>query len=307
MATDDQLRRTGSFPLIRRTLRFGLRVIRSFLRNHGILLAGGVGYNILLSAVPLFAVLCVMLTHVVDEQRLLGIIALQVHHLAPTQAELLLDAVRELLDSRDIISTVGVMALLFFSSFAFRILEDAMAIIFHQPDNLAHRSFWVSALLPYAFILVLGAALMILTLLTTGATALNQLAVALFDRGLPLSGASGVLLNLFSFAGMVGLFSAIYKVLPVVKIALRRALVGGFVAALLWEGVRVVLAWYFLNISLVNVVYGSLGTLIVLLLSLEIGAVILLLGAQVIAELERSARADRPWHWAPGDPPLPRH
>ena len=41
------------------------------------------------------------------------------------------------------------------------------------------------------------------------------------------------------------------------------------------------------TLSLVNVVYGSLGTAIVVLISLEIAGMILLLGAQVIAEYER--------------------
>jgi len=40
-------------------------------------------------------------------------------------------------------------------------------------------------------------------------------------------------------------------------------------------------------VSKVNVVYGSLTTAIVVLLSLEIAATLLLFGAQVIAEYER--------------------
>ena len=40
------------------------------------------------------------------------------------------------------------------------------------------------------------------------------------------------------------------------------------------------------SVSLVNVVYGSLATVVVVLLTLEAAAIILLLGAQVIAELE---------------------
>jgi uncharacterized BrkB/YihY/UPF0761 family membrane protein len=47
-----------------------------------------------------------------------------------------------------------------------------------------------------------------------------------------------------------------------------------------------VLVWYFATLSQVGVVYGSLTTSIVLLLGLEIGATLLLLGAQVIAEYE---------------------
>jgi uncharacterized BrkB/YihY/UPF0761 family membrane protein len=47
------------------------------------------------------------------------------------------------------------------------------------------------------------------------------------------------------------------------------------------------LVWYFSKLSLVNVIYGSFATAIIILVSLEVGAIILLLGAQVIAEYER--------------------
>ncbi len=64
--------------------------------------------------------------------------------------------------------------------------------------------------------------------------------------------------------------------------------------------------FYFANLSFVNVVYGSLATLIVVLLTLEIGAVILLLGAQVIAELEHNARRGLPWYVDPRRQPVSR-
>ena len=59
------------------------------------------------------------------------------------------------------------------------------------------------------------------------------------------------------------------------------------------------LLWYFATLSQVNVVYGSLTTAIVVLLSLEIAAALLLLGAQVISEHERIGRSD------PNAPPKP--
>ncbi|MEC9482848.1 MAG: YihY/virulence factor BrkB family protein [Halomonas sp.] len=280
--------------------RFALRVLVIFFYNRGILLAGGVGYSVLLSVVPLFAVLCVLLTHIVNEQQLLAIISIQARHLAPAHANIILDAVRALLDSRAVVGTVGTLVLLFFSSFAFRMLEDSISIIFHQPEDPARRRFWISALLPYAFIVMLGAGLLALALLIVLANAFNDMVIALFGIELHTAGMATALLNLFSFIGMFLLFSAIYKVMPVVRIGYLRAFIGGFVAALLWEGVRVLLIYYFANLSLVNAVYGSLATIVVVLLSLEIGSIILLLGAQVIAELERSARAGVPWHTEPG-------
>ncbi len=283
-------------------MRFILRVLGAFFHNRGILLAGGVGYSVLLSAVPLFAVLCVLLTHIVQEQQLLAIISVQARHLAPTHADVILDSVRALLDSRDVVGIVGTLVLLFFSSFAFRMLEDSISLIFHQPEDPARRRFWVSVLLPYAFMVMLGAGLLALALLVVLANAFNSLVIALFGIELHSAQLATALLNLFSFIGMFLLFSAIYKVMPVVRIGYYRALIGGFVAALLWEVVRLVLVYYFANISLVNAVYGSLATIVVVLLSLEIGSIILLLGAQVIAELERSAKAGLPWYCDPSRP-----
>ncbi len=49
----------------------------------------------------------------------------------------------------------------------------------------------------------------------------------------------------------------------------------------------IVLVWYYSVLSLVNLIYGSIATVVVALLSVEAVALILLLGAQVIAELER--------------------
>ncbi|PKG49391.1 MULTISPECIES: YihY/virulence factor BrkB family protein [Halomonadaceae] len=298
---------SAALLLIPKLVLFAWRVLRNFLKNHGILLAGGVGYNILLSIVPLFALLVVLLTQVVDQQHLLNVLAIQARHMAPAHAEVLLDAVRSLLETRDVIGILSFPILLLFSSFAFRMLEDALAIIFHAPDSPhIKRSVWVSVMLPYAFMVVLGAALMVLTLVVTLASSLNTLVMLLFDRELPLAGLSEPVLNLASFIGVFLLFSAIYKVLPVVKIALHRAIVGGFVAALMWEGVRLILVYYFVNLSFVNAVYGSLATLVIVLISLEVGAIILLLGAQVIAELERNTRLGLPWHIDPSRQPVTR-
>ncbi len=269
---------------IRRLWLFSRRVLRDFFRNHGILLAGGVGYNVLLSAVPLLALLGVLLTRIVEEEQLLEVMAIQAQHFAPAHAGVWLDAVRAFMESRDIIGIAGIPVLLFFSSFAFRMLEDSIAIIFHRPGN-PRRSIWFSAVLPYAFMLMLGIGLLTLTLVFAFVNTLYE--------------EPGLLLYLLSFVSVFLMFSAIYKVLPIVRISPRRAVVGGLVAAILWETTRLVMMYYFLNISFVNVIYGSLATIIVLLVSLEVGSIILLLGAQVIAELERSERAGVPWHVSP--------
>ncbi|KXS53038.1 MAG: Ribonuclease BN [Marinobacter sp. T13-3] len=266
---------------VQHLLRFARRVVGRFWANHGILLAGGVGYNVLLSAIPLAALLGVVLSHIVPEAKLLEVISFQARLLGTGQSALLVEAVKTFLNSREVVGFISVPVMLFFSSFAFRMMEDAIAIIFHRPDAPS-RSFWVSAVLPFAFILVLGIGLLSLTLVVIFAD-------LFYDR-------PGTVLYPLSFLCMFVLFSAIYKVLPIVRIKPSRAIIGGFVAALLWEGTRLVLMYYLQNVSFVNVIYGSLTTSIIILITLEVGAIILLLGAQVIAELEDSAYAGLPWY-----------
>ena len=87
--------------------------------------------------------------------------------------------------------------------------------------------------------------------------------------------------------GEIFLLTAVYLVMPVGRLSFRHALLGGTAAALLWEITRHILVWYFSTMSQIQVVYGSLTTAIAALLSVEIGAIVLLLGAQVIAEYER--------------------
>jgi membrane protein len=79
-------------------------------------------------------------------------------------------------------------------------------------------------------------------------------------------------------------------VMPVGRLSFRHALAGGVTATVLWEIVRRLLAWYFATLSMVNVVYGSLASSIGVLLSFEAAALVLLVGAQVIAEFERVRR-----------------
>jgi uncharacterized BrkB/YihY/UPF0761 family membrane protein len=87
--------------------------------------------------------------------------------------------------------------------------------------------------------------------------------------------------------GEILLLTSVYLVMPVGRLAWSHALVGGVTATILWEITRHILIWYFSTLSFVSVIYGSLATTVVILLSFEFGAIILLLGAQVIAEYER--------------------
>ena len=282
-----------------RLFRFLRRILGNFRRNNGLLLAGALGYNALLSMVPLIALILVVLSTVFDEQQLMTTLAAQAQTILPGRAEDLTTAFEAFLDQKQVVGTVGLGAMLIFSSLAFRMLEDAMATVFRRDRPTDHRRWWVSAVLPLGYVSVMTAVIFVLTGLMVALDTLPRAGIMLFGHQIGGPEISIPLIKLLGFAGLVLLLTSFYWVLPVVNVKLRRAFVGGMVAAVLWEAARSALAWYFANLSLVEVIYGSLATVVVLLLGLEVAAIIVLIGAEVIAELERNDLVGLPWYDVP--------
>ena len=268
-------------------LGFAVQCFKAFKANQGLLLAGGVAYYTLLSIVPLLILLVIVLSQVMPADELLATVSRYLEMVLPGQSGPVMDDMRAFVANRRVIGWTLAITLVFFSSLAFTVLENAMSVIFFHRVAVRHRHFVVSALLPYLYILLLGVGLLVVTLV---AGALQNMAneFVLFEgREWSLGWLSSVLLYLIGVTGEVLLLATIYLVMPVGRLSWRHALVGGVAATVLWEISRHVLVWYFATLSQVRTVYGSLTTAIVVLLSLEIAAIVLLFGAQVIAEYER--------------------
>ena len=278
--------------VLRHPVAFAWRTLRGFRANQGLLLAGAVAYYALLSIVPLLILIVIALSHLTDPVALLQTLQRYLEWLVPGQAGAVVRELSNFLDHRDVMGGVLLLTMLFFSSLAFTVLESAMSVIFLHRARVRRRHFLVSALLPYLYILSLGIGMLLVTLVAGSLQAIGQEQVELLGRSWSLSGVSGALLYLLGLGGEILVLTSVYLVMPVGRLRLSHALAGGVTAALLWEITRHALVWYFGTLSQVSVVYGSLTTAIVVLLSLEIAAALLLLGAQVISEFERLAGAD---------------
>ena len=266
---------------------FVLRVLRSFRANQGLLLAGAVAYYTLLSLVPLLILILIALSRVIDQGELLATLGRYLEWLIPGQSRAVIGELARFLDHRDVIGWVLLATMLFFSSLAFTVLESAMSVIFLHRVEIRRRHFLVSAIIPYCYIVTLGVGLLLVTLVSGSLQAIGAESVDFLGRSWSLRGFSGVLLYLLGLMGEVFVLTSVYLVMPVARPSWSSALVGGVTATVLWEITRHSLVWYFATLSQVGVVYGSLTTAIVVLLTLEIAATLLLLGAQVIAEYER--------------------
>ena len=263
------------------------QTLKGFKANQGLLLAGAVAYYALLSIVPLLILAVIVLSHVIDQRELLATLGRYLEWLVPSQAETVVRELANFLDKRQGVGWLLLGTMIFFSSLAFTVLENAMSVIFLHRVVERKRRFIFSVLIPYVYILSLGFGLLLVTLVAGSLQAVGKENVELFGREWSLSGFSGFLLYLLGFAGEVFVLTSVYLVMPAGRLAWRHALIGGITAAVLWEITRHVLVWYFATLSQVTIVYGSLTTAIVVLLSLEVGATLLLFGAQVISEYEQ--------------------
>ncbi|HEV8411533.1 MAG TPA: YihY/virulence factor BrkB family protein [Gemmatimonadaceae bacterium] len=267
----------GPMVILKNPGAFVMRVLKSFKANQGLLLAGAVAYYTLLSLIPLLLLLVVVLSHVIEPVRMLTTLNEYVDFVAPGAGSAIVTNLRMVLANRDVIGVAVTVTMVISSALAFTVLENAMSVIFFHRVKVKRRRFIISALMPYTFILCLGIGFLIMTIVA------GKLAV-LATHNLLLS---DYLLYLMGVGGEVLMLTAIYHVMPVGRLSWRHALVGGATATVLWEIMRHLLLWYYGSISRMQFVYGSFTAAVALLVSVEIAAILLLLGAQVIAEYER--------------------
>ncbi|MFA6972001.1 MAG: YihY/virulence factor BrkB family protein [Gallionella sp.] len=266
---------------------FALQVLKAFQANQGLLLAGAVAYYALLSIVPLLILMVIALSQVIDQDVLLATLRRALEYVVPGEGSAVVVELRAFLEHREVIGWVLLITMLFFSSLGFRVLENAISVIFLHRVKERRRHFLVSLLLPFGYIFFIGAALFTGTFLIAELVTMGGENLVILGRSWSLSGPSRLLIYVAGVIGEILLLSGIYYFMPAGRLSALHALIGGTTAGLLWELIRHALGWYFGTLSQVSVVYGSLATAIIVLLSLEVAATLLLLGAQVIAEYER--------------------
>jgi YihY family inner membrane protein len=286
-----------SRKVLRHPGKFMWRVVKGFKRNQGLLLSGGVAYNSLLSIIPMLALILIGLSQFIEQEKLLQIIIKELELIVPAHAEKIANEVRALFRYRQFVGIIGIGVMLFFSSMAFTMLENAMSVIFYHRIKTHRRHFLISAIIPYVYMILMGIGIVIVTIITGVLDSIEGETLTILGKNFGLAWASQIGLYLVGLVGLILMLTSLYLVMPVGQITIRHALLGGTTAAILWEITRYVLVWYFAKLSLVSVIYGSFATAVVVLLSIEIASIIFLLGAQVIAEFERAteelAKAER--------------
>jgi YihY family inner membrane protein len=282
------------YRIVSRLFGFLICVWRDFRRNQGFLMAGAIAYYTLLSIVPLSVLGLIVLSHFIEKGVLFNTLSTYIEMIIPGYATTLTEQAGVFIEHDRSVGIFVFLAMLFFSSVAFRVLESAMSVIFSHRFRNPRRHFLLSAIIPYVYIFLIGLGILLVSFIAGAIETHNGRPLVIFGWGLSREGTSFFALYLIGIFGEVLLLTSFYLVMPLVRITFRHALMGGMVATVLWEITRRVLVWYYSVVSSVNLIYGSFATSVVALISMEAIAVIILLGAQVIAEVERRNSSGHP-------------
>jgi membrane protein len=183
--------------------------------------------------------------------------------------------------ARGVGAVIGVLTLWFGASGVFSELEAALNIIWRvkSPES---KSIWQSVLSlikdkALSFLVVLGTAIaLLLSLLVSAAlSAVDSTASEVVQSPyLWLLVEAGV-----SIALLTALFAAMYRMIPQTEIAWRDVVGGALLAAVLFTGLKRLLAWYLGHVGS-YAAYGAVGGMLGLLAWIYLASLILFFGAE---------------------------
>jgi membrane protein len=258
-------------------LRIGVMVVRDFVQNLVKLQAMALAFETLLSLAPLLAVVFSLLKAFGVHNRMEPALA---EALAPLgeKGQEITDHLIGFVDkmSASALGSVGLVTLFITVLSLMSTIEDSFNHVWRvkSPRRLARRfSDYLSAI-------VVGPVLVFAAVTITATLQNNAIVHAL--ASLQAFGAVILfLLRLIPYITLWGAFTFVYIFIPNTRVRLSSALVGGLVAALLWQTVGWGFAVFVTSSTRYYVIYSSFAILLLFLLWLHVGWMIVLLGAQV--------------------------
>lgn len=263
--------------LIHSSLKIVVMVGRDFIQNLVKLQAMALAFKTLLSLAPLLAVVFSLLKAFGVHSRMEPALAEALAPLGEKGQEItahLIGFVNQM--SAGALGSVGLVTLFITVLSLMGTIEEAFNHIWRvkSPRKLARRfSDYLSAIL-VGPVLVFAAVTITATLQSH---AIVQALLSLQAFGVVLL----ALLRLVPYLTLWGAFTFVYMFIPNTRVRLRSALVGGLVAAVLWQTVGWGFAVFVASSTRYYVIYSSFAILLLFLLWLHVGWVIVLLGAQV--------------------------
>jgi membrane protein len=286
------LEKFGSILQRIRSTRSGRILLRSFNRfseERGGEVAASLAYYTLFSLFPFFLALIAAGSFFLEREQIFRQVQDMFMNLFPGSKDIIQTNLKTVLDLRGAVGIIGLVSLFWSASGMFSSLIYNVNRAW--PDTRI-RNFLRKRLAGLAIVILLGALVIVSVLATTTLSVLTnidfQALGGVLLNSLPLKSAFTHLLSLLV---KVLAFLALYLWAPNRKVALRYAVLGAVVAGVGWELATAGFTWYLTSgIVRYELVYGSLGAIVVLMFWVYISSLIIIYGAHLTAACEYVCR-----------------
>jgi membrane protein len=177
---------------------------------------------------------------------------------------------------------LGLVTLLFGASGVLIELRDALNTIWEVPSRQVSgslqtiSSFLKERLFSFALVVAIGFLLLVSLVINAGIAAVGAFSASVLPVPEPIL---HVLNSLFSFVIVTGLFAAIYRVLPDIRIEWRDVVLGSAVTAFLFEIGKALIGLYLGKASFAST-YGAAASIVVFIMWVYYSSQIFFLGAE---------------------------
>jgi membrane protein len=179
------------------------------------------------------------------------------------------------------ISMIMIFVYAFLSLQLFNSIEHAMNVIFKVSKK---RHFLLSIFWSIFMVTLIIIFLLLSFTISSVANIFKEYSINFL--GLEIGYKAGILLKYITpFILVLMTFTAIYVIIPRVKVPWRNAFIGGLFVTVMWELAKYFFTWYVKNIIQFGAIYGSLTTFILFLLWVFYASCIFLLGAEMVNNL----------------------
>jgi membrane protein len=260
--------------------------LSTFYRDNCSLMAAAISFYLILSVIPLFLVFLSISAFVLhsSEQAYRAVSDLLIKSF-PESTTSAFKILFDLMKNKTVFGIIGLLGLIWGAARIFAVTESAMNIVWKVEKGRAYlKSKFLSILLvPVSALIMLSS--MALTVFYTFA---KNLTIPYINLSLKETPWFSQFLAIFfpTFLGFV-LFFLIYTLIPNKKISIRAALLGAACASIFWEIAKFLFDVYIKRYTHFQRIYGSFGTLVVMLIWIYYSAFIILAGAEIGANYQK--------------------
>lgn len=257
-----------------------------FSEERGSEAAASLAYYAFFSIFPMLLVFIVSGSFFIDRAVVQSQLLNLLQGILPGAEDVVIANINRVLELRGAVTFIALISLVWSSTSVFNILAKNINRAFPRADD---PDFFRGRLLGFLMFLGLG----LLMLLSFAASSLSGLVTAI---NLPINGRSlqeTFLWQIGTFLIPVGInlvmFWMMYRWVPMVAVSKKASLLGGLIAGVTWELLNNAFTWYLSSgLSQYRLVYGSVGTIVALLLWINLTATIVLIGAHLTASIQNS-------------------